>query len=307
MSNWQPPQKRSTLLDDIPQSGFKKDALMADYSTLKKDESIVFRILTFEDGEATQTPARKCYKAYKDKEGNVKGWKDRVVPDPGHPYNQQILDDNGVKLGDCDNAKIYRTPVIYLYRCDTQGNIVEEVNEVRYLEYTAGVAKQFKELQDDVDDGLGFEAIPDYDTRLKIVDNNGIKNYEIKAVRKVKNGNKMENCSHFGVGLEEAVGDEFMAYVVDSMPALLEHMQTLQHNELQPDAVKEHFLRYREDKPKEGNKSGGAPNRPNMPSTPSRNTASDDESETGSEEESPAEPKAAAPVKGRFPALKPKS
>jgi hypothetical protein len=305
--SWQPPSKRSTLLDDIPQSSsFKKDPLAIDYQgSLKQGESYVMRILSFAQGEATETPARKCYRAFKDKDGNVKGYKDRVVADPGHPANQSIQDDNGVKLSDCDVAKIFRTPSILLYKCDKENNVVEEINELRYVEYTAGIAKQLKELQDDIEDGLGFEAIPDYDIRLKIVDNNGIKNYEIKPVRKIKTDSGTVNCDRFGKPLAEAVGDEFMEYLGENMPGMIEHLAQLQADEMNPDNVKKNFLRYQDEKGSNAGGNSGGGTRPNMPPKPSRRNDGEDEGSNEPESKPEASEPIAAP--GRFPKIKPKS
>lgn len=201
----------------------------------------VIRFLSLDASHRVTIPCRRAGVATRD---GASIW-NVTVPDPGPEHSQNIVDDTGTPMSELPPEHIWWVPVFVWTKNDSDGSVLEEINQVRWIEVKKGVAGSIKKLSQDTVNGTSFDTIPHYDIRLKVVDTPG-NSYELDPVLMEVKGNRpvpAENAKP----LEEIFSEEQLADLEQQFMAVLDHLKQKVSSESDPKAVARRFKHYRDE------------------------------------------------------------
>lgn len=237
------------------------DPLQYELSSMdaKAKESLLCRIvsLSIDEGHVLEVPVCRCTRRFQKKDGTIGTF---ANTDAYLPANEEdaaaILDDDGVPLGSREERTKWLVPVWAYGRENHSFQIVEPINQLRFIEVGWQVWKAINQtLAEDRQGIWNFDVVPNYDIRIcREIGDNGKPKYEVYPAQKISviGGAKMQdNLRNFPTCPDEDVWDfilgeeeaekEFWGKIDD----LLDRMKARRAALQTPRNVKLQFLRYR--------------------------------------------------------------
>lgn len=296
------PTKRSATIDTFQSGeGFIDERCFYYNKEQNVDESHIVRILSLDPEHAPTLNKVTCVKQIT---------KDGALEDGNFaiPYSDEcseILDDAGHPMGDYKPKSSWLIPVFVFAKCNTKGQVVDLINELRYVEFGPGLSSDLRKMSEDVVKGTDFEAIPNYWVRIRTIKGTTAKypkNYEIMPVTKIPKGSiiktdlVLSNEEDLITALDEVFENAWTEKVEPEIDELIEHINGVVSTLTDPEAVKKQF-KFKGEGPKEETTTRKRPtvglrNRP---------TADPDEPEEVEEPEETEEP---TEGKSRFSSLR---
>src|ERR1044072_1806591 len=172
------------------------------------------------------------------------------VYEPSAELMHSIRDHNGKTLAECDRTTLYRM-IVWVkgknMNPDRSGNCkdYEAIGDLRYLEFTPGLAIEINKLQKYQNGAGAFNentGRPDYDIRFSVVPGNSPsipKNYALEPIRNIGIVPKTKRpliSETFGVDTDEALGKD-LKVVEAKWDEVMEAMHKLPDDE----AIKRRF------------------------------------------------------------------
>lgn len=185
-----------------------------------------FRVLSLHPDHIKEFAARRCTIINTKTKQKMK----LVIPDPGEPLNETLVDHTGTPMSECQETTVMRIPVyVYgIWKKKQKKHEFEAIEEVQFLEMGQGLINAFCDLKDAHQGKCAFSdntGRPEYDILLKIEFNNPEipKKYELEPVLM---GDNMEKDPNFGVSAETALGEDVCKEVMESFEDCVKELQT---------------------------------------------------------------------------------
>ena len=177
---------------------------------LYEGESVVFRMLSLSDTDAPIIPQVRAEVLFADGKLN----NNILVPDPGAPHNDNLVDDAGNKLNTLKSAETMLIPVYAMFKLNSKGVITEVYEKLMFIEAKPVILQDLKALKEDFKNGNDFESIPEYPLQIEIIKD--LKTYKLYPLGKcfVNEGGKSVAVSDEQLGKGQDV-EEFLAFEED--------------------------------------------------------------------------------------------
>lgn len=214
---------------------------------LDSGESVVFNILSVSDDEVSKVWCRKALVQYANGETFIK-----AIPTPKPEELGDMVDDGGNLVAECKASVLYRFPVWVRYILDEKDTVVEEVNELKWINIGPGIHKDMLKIMASWNDDTEVDegCVPPYSFKLTNMGKNKAKDeispYVISAFKKMRVGGKGKDDEFFGLELAD-FPDDVLAKIGEGWDDLIAHLAEKHEAEIELDAVRSNFRYAREE------------------------------------------------------------